>query len=108
MHTVAQLADDLAEDIGKEHSRLIPALIRLLDSCDGRTLRRQHVTQAHESGIPPSPSLIENRFLNPSTHSDSIFMPIPQPSQATENSLIISWHSTGGLGPPVKSLNFFD
>ena len=35
LHTVAQLADDLAEDMGKEHSRLIPALIRLLDSRDG-------------------------------------------------------------------------
>ncbi|KAI5852800.1 armadillo-type protein [Morchella snyderi] len=35
LHTIAQLADDLAEDMGKEHARLIPALIAMLDSSDG-------------------------------------------------------------------------
>lgn len=35
LHTVAQLADDLSEEMGKEHARLIPALIGMLDSNDG-------------------------------------------------------------------------
>ncbi|KAI9826601.1 MAG: hypothetical protein M1832_006197 [Thelocarpon impressellum] len=32
LHAVARLADDLAEDVGKEHERLIPALIKNLDT----------------------------------------------------------------------------
>lgn len=35
LHTIARLADDLPEEIGKEHSKLIPAFIGLLDSSDG-------------------------------------------------------------------------
>ncbi|RPB24422.1 ARM repeat-containing protein [Terfezia boudieri ATCC MYA-4762] len=35
LHTIARLADDLPEEIGKEHSKLIPAFISLLDSSDG-------------------------------------------------------------------------
>ena len=32
LHAVARLADDLAEEVGKEHQRLIPALIKNLDT----------------------------------------------------------------------------
>ncbi|KAI9682413.1 MAG: hypothetical protein M1817_000467 [Caeruleum heppii] len=32
LHAVARLADDLAEDIGKEHAKLIPALLKNLDT----------------------------------------------------------------------------
>ncbi|KAI5807953.1 armadillo-type protein [Peziza echinospora] len=35
LHTIARLADDLPVEIGKEHSKLIPAFIGLLDSSDG-------------------------------------------------------------------------
>lgn len=35
LHTIARLADDLPEEIGKEHSKLIVAFIGLLDSSDG-------------------------------------------------------------------------
>jgi len=35
LNGVARLADDLAEDMGKEHARLIPALIRTFDIANG-------------------------------------------------------------------------
>ncbi|KAF8471306.1 putative importin beta-4 subunit [Kalaharituber pfeilii] len=35
LHTIARLADDLPEEIGKEHAKIIPAFIGLLDSSDG-------------------------------------------------------------------------
>ncbi|TGZ78217.1 putative importin beta-4 subunit [Ascodesmis nigricans] len=34
LHTVTQLADDLAEELGKEHQRLMPLLIRILETSD--------------------------------------------------------------------------
>jgi hypothetical protein len=35
LHAVTQLADDLHEELGKEHARLVPILIQMLDSSDG-------------------------------------------------------------------------
>jgi hypothetical protein len=35
LHAVTQLADDLHDELGKEHARLVPILIQMLDSPDG-------------------------------------------------------------------------
>ena len=35
LHCITQLADDLAEELGKEHARLIPILVHILETGDG-------------------------------------------------------------------------
>lgn len=48
LNGVARLADDLAEDMGKEHARLIPALIKNFDLALQRMRSAQSGTKEHE------------------------------------------------------------
>ncbi|EMC99774.1 hypothetical protein BAUCODRAFT_153902 [Baudoinia panamericana UAMH 10762] len=48
LNSVARLADDLAEDMGKEHARLIPALIKNFDLALQGMRNSQQGTKEHE------------------------------------------------------------
>lgn len=48
LNGVSRLADDLAEDMGKEHARLIPALIKNFDLALQGMQQTQHGTQDHD------------------------------------------------------------
>lgn len=48
LNSVSRLADDLAEDMGKEHAKLIPALIRNFDLALQGMRNSQKDTQEHE------------------------------------------------------------